>query len=154
MYRPVEFVPSPALLSRSNLMATLLGIPAYPSPPPSLPSAVGANILNRKSDAVGGGIGQLEGEIGGELLDIDRSAIESAAGFIQTAVGQLQPEVVQVGAAVELDRPLGLGEALAEVDGAGRMDRIGGAHHRTGEGPGATATAFTVSEAETCNGWV
>ena len=66
MYRPVEFGPSPALLYRSNLMATLLGDARV-----SKPTAVGAErgrrrVLNGKGDAVGGRIGQLEGEIGGE----------------------------------------------------------------------------------------
>ena len=49
VYSPVESVPSPALLNRSNLTATLLGMPGaplglsgpYPSPPPAGPSAVG-----------------------------------------------------------------------------------------------------------------
>src|ERR1700682_1859979 len=49
VYMPVESPPSPALLKRSNLMATLLGIPGaragvagpYPSPPPTGPKAAG-----------------------------------------------------------------------------------------------------------------
>src|SRR6266853_3578084 len=50
VYIPVELVPSPALLYRSNFTATLLGIPGapvvalgpYPSPPPAGPIAVTA----------------------------------------------------------------------------------------------------------------
>ena len=38
---PTESVPSPALSTRSNLTATLFSTPAYPSPPPAAPTAVG-----------------------------------------------------------------------------------------------------------------
>src|SRR5580704_1598743 len=40
VYNPVELLPSPSLLKRSNFTATLLPSPAYPKPPPADPMAV------------------------------------------------------------------------------------------------------------------
>src|SRR5580704_6597025 len=40
VYNPVELLPSPSLLKRSNFTATLLPSPAYPKPPPPAPIAV------------------------------------------------------------------------------------------------------------------
>ena len=91
------------------------------------------NVLNGERHPVGGRIGQLERKIGHEGLDVHRGGVESAAGLVRTAIGQLQPEVVQVGAAIELHWTLGKREALAEVDGVNLLNRVSGAHHRTGE---------------------
>src|SRR3984957_9613584 len=40
VYNPVELLPSPPLLKRSNFTATLLPSPAYPRPPPPEPIPV------------------------------------------------------------------------------------------------------------------
>ncbi len=63
---------------------TLLVIPCQPRPCPPAPRADDSRwrILNDEGDAVGIGVGKLEGEIGGESADVDLSGAERAAGFI------------------------------------------------------------------------
>src|SRR5271155_1573726 len=97
---------------------------------PQSPQGRYADVLNRKRHAVGDWIGQLEGEIGGERLDVHRSGEKGATGLVLSAICQLQPEVVQVGAAVELYLPIGKSKPLAEVD---CVDVVSGAHRRAGD---------------------
>ena len=77
-------------------------------------------------------IRQLEGKVCGELLNIDGSRVEGAAGFVLAAVGQLQPEVIEGSAAVELHRPVREREALGEVDAGRGLNEVGGSNYRTG----------------------
>src|SRR5205085_9499282 len=62
----------------------------------------GAVALEREGEAVGAGVGKLEGEIGGELLDGELAEGEAAAGLLPAAVGHLQLRPVQCRRAVEL----------------------------------------------------
>jgi hypothetical protein len=87
--------------------------------------------LDSKGNPVAARVRQLEGKVGGELLDIDRSRIEGAARFVRAAIGQLQPVVVQIRAAIELNDPVGKCKAVAKVENAGRLNGIGGAHNGT-----------------------
>ena len=52
------------------------------------------------------GFDELEGEVGGKRLDVDRRGVENAAGLIRSAVGQFQGVPGKRGIAVELQRLL------------------------------------------------
>src|SRR5277367_6518259 len=93
----------------------------------------GRLVLNCKGHAVAGRVGQLEDEVGGEGLDVYRGSVESAAGLCKSTIGELQAEVVEVGAAVELHRPLGQLKAIGKVDYVIRLDDVGRADRRTGK---------------------
>ena len=96
--KPVELLPSPALLYRSNFTATLL-----PSPPKSQKATSearggGANVLENEGETVGDRIRQLEREVGSERLDVHGCRPPRVSLLVLCSfVGKLQGGANQLG---------------------------------------------------------
>src|SRR5580704_12181506 len=88
VYNPVELLPSPELLNKSNFIATLFPIPEYPKPPPSGPTAVRPAFCKTK-EAVGVRSDQLECEVGSEGLHVYGSGPVSTARLGAGSVREL-----------------------------------------------------------------
>src|SRR5712671_2858279 len=61
-----------------------------------------SRVLDGESHTVGAGVDELEGEVVGEALHVDRGGEPGAASFRLPAVGQLQTSAIQLGASIEL----------------------------------------------------
>ncbi len=124
---PSESSPSPSLLKRSNFTATLGVIPPEPlgaswsaaKPPTDWTKSAGARggILQCEGDAVGLGVGKLEGEIRDEAAHVHLSGAECAASLARSAVSQLQTAIIQNRCCRSFCIQPGIAETKTEVDG-------------------------------------